>query len=67
LDITVSDDAETPPREPIRSIRDARQRVFALASEGMEPAEIAEQVGLSECEVDLVLRLRQPPVSKVAG
>lgn len=67
LDITVSDDTETAPREPVRSIRDARNRVVALASEGLPSAEIAEQVGLSEGEVDLVLRLGLPLVSKVAG
>lgn len=52
------------PERPSPPVHPRYREVYALADEGLVPATIAQQTGLSEGEVELILGLRPQPLSQ---
>ncbi len=58
LDVTLDDDPRAP-REPSPAANTRHQSVYALADAGRTPVEIAQEVGQTTGEIELILALRR--------
>lgn len=58
LDLVVGDDAAPPLRRPEREVSDRHARVYELHDAGKSPVEIAQTLGQTPGEIELILSLR---------